>query len=72
MNIRFTHLAPVLYSKPDTVDDFGVYLCCYPDEVESVLSLPRGPANTDSENGKQELVYSTAEDLQENDNRLTL
>jgi len=45
------------------MDDFGVYLYCNPDEVESVLSLPRGPANTGQENGKQELVYSTAGDL---------
>jgi len=45
------------------MDDLRIYPDRNPDEVESVLSLPESPANTGSENGKQELVYSTAGDL---------
>jgi len=45
------------------MDNLGIYLYCNPNEVERVLSLPGSPANTGSENGKQELVYSTAKDL---------
>jgi len=56
-------LTPVQHAQPDTMDHLGIYPDCNPDEVESVLSLPRGPANTGSKNGKQELVYSTAKDL---------
>ena len=56
-------LAPVQYAEPDTMDNFGVYTDRNPDEVERVLSLPGGTANTCSKNGKQALVYSTAGDL---------
>jgi hypothetical protein len=45
------------------MDNFRVYLYCNPDEVERILSLPGGTANTGSKNGKQKLVYSTAGDL---------
>jgi len=56
-------LAAVQYAEPHTMDNLGIYLYCNPNEVERVLSLPGSPANTGSENGKQELVYSTAKDL---------
>jgi len=54
---------PVQYPSPDTVDRIGVYLYCNPEEVERILSLPGGPANTGAKNGKQNMVYSTAGDL---------
>jgi len=45
------------------MDNLRVYPDCNPYKMERVLSLPGGPANTGSKNGKQELVYSTAGDL---------
>ena len=45
------------------MDDLRVRPDRNPDEVERVLSLPGSPANTGPENGKQNMVYSTAGDL---------
>jgi len=59
VNIRFTHQ----YPEPDSMDNLGVYPDRNPDEVERVLSLRGGTANTGSKNGKQELVYSTVGNL---------
>ena len=45
------------------MDNLRVYPDRHPDEMERVLQLPGGPAYSGSENGKQELVHSTAGDL---------